>query len=75
MATDARHVSGGKMDFLTTSEAAKILDLSPDSVRRLEREGLLPALKVGKGHRLFDPRDVENLRAKRECGGATGVQA
>lgn len=54
------------MDFLTTSEAAKILDLSPDSVRRLERTGTLSAIKVGKGHRLFDQTQVERLRVKRE---------
>jgi excisionase family DNA binding protein len=51
--------------LLTTGEAAKRLDLSPDSVRRLEREGALHAIKVGKGHRLFNQADVEKLRAKR----------
>jgi excisionase family DNA binding protein len=54
------------MELLTTGEAAKILELSADSVRRLEREGALSAIKVGKGHRLFDQSAVEKLRAKRE---------
>ena len=54
------------MELITTSEAAKILDLSPDSVRRLERSGALPAIKVGKGHRLFEQAQVEKLRTERE---------
>lgn len=54
------------IQLITTSEAARILDLSPDSVRRLEREGALPAIKVGKGHRLFEQSEVEKLRSERE---------
>lgn len=54
------------MNLITTSEAGKILDLSPDSVRRLEREGSLPAIRVGKGHRLFEQSQVEKLRNERE---------
>jgi excisionase family DNA binding protein len=33
--------------FLTVTEAAKILDLSSDSIRRYEREGILLAIRVG----------------------------
>ena len=54
------------MKFLTTSEAAKILNLSPDSIRRFEREGILPAIKVGDGNRLFAEADVDRLRLQRE---------
>lgn len=54
------------MDFLTTSEAAKILDLSPDYVRRLDREGVLKATRLGTGQRLFFASDVQRLRETRE---------
>lgn len=57
----------GLMDaYLTTGEAAKILDLSPDSVRRFEREGLLKVTKLGTGQRLFFASDVHRLRETRE---------
>jgi excisionase family DNA binding protein len=53
------------MELLTTSQAAKILDLSPDSIRRFEREGILSAIRVGKGQRLFRQAEVESLRLER----------
>jgi excisionase family DNA binding protein len=52
--------------FLTVSQAARLLDLSSDSIRRFEREGILPAIRVGKNHRLFTHSDVERLRLERE---------
>lgn len=52
--------------FLTVSECAKRLDLSPDSIRRFERDGILPAIRVGKGQRLFTAENVERLAADRE---------
>jgi excisionase family DNA binding protein len=54
------------MELITVGEAAKMLDLSADSVRRFEREGVLAAIRVGKGQRLFTPSDIERLRAERE---------
>lgn len=54
------------VDLLTTSEAARILELSPDSIRRFERDGVLPAVRVGKGQRLFTQTDVERLRLQRQ---------
>jgi excisionase family DNA binding protein len=55
-----------EQQFLTVSQAARLLDLSSDSIRRFEREGILPAIRVGKGHRLFTQSDVERLRVERE---------
>jgi len=52
--------------FLTVTQAARVLDLSSDSIRRFEREGILPAIRVGKGQRLFADADVQRLRAERE---------
>ena len=55
-----------EQQFLTVTEAARLLDLSSDSIRRFEQEGILPAIRVGKGHRLFTHSDVERLRLQRE---------
>jgi excisionase family DNA binding protein len=53
--------------LLTVSECAKRLDLSADSIRRFERNGILPAaIRVGKGQRLFAEDNVERLAADRE---------
>lgn len=45
--------------FLTTSDAAKLLNRSPDRLRGYEREGRLPAQKTRSGQRLFMASDVE----------------
>jgi excisionase family DNA binding protein len=50
---------------LLTSEVARELKVAPDTVRRLERLGKLPALKTAQGVRLFDRRDVERLARER----------
>jgi DNA-binding transcriptional MerR regulator len=51
---------------LLTSEVARILDVSPETVRLWERLGRLPALKTKHGVRLFDQRDVEQFARERE---------
>jgi excisionase family DNA binding protein len=56
--------------FLTVTEAARVLDLSSDSVRRLEGEGKLAAIRVGKGQRLFSRSEVERLRDERAAKNA-----
>ena len=54
------------MLLLTTREVAKILDLCPDAVRQLARGGKLKAtVIVGRGQRLFNQADVEQLHAQR----------
>ena len=51
--------------LLTTGESGTELERSPDSVRRYEKEGLLPvAFKTRRGLRLFRASDVEKLRRK-----------
>ena len=55
-----------KHHLLTVTEVARLLDCSSDSVRRYERIGILPAIRVGNGHRLFAHVDVERLRVRRE---------
>ena len=55
------------IDLVLSGEAARILNVSVDTVRLWERLGRLPALKTATGVRLFDRRDVERLA--RERGG------
>ena len=54
------------IDPLLTSEVARILDVSPETVRLWERLGRLPALKTARGVRIFDRRDVERLARERQ---------
>ena len=50
---------------LTVSEAARVLGLSADRVRQLERCGVLLSTRTASGMRLFDPAAVERLAAER----------
>jgi len=52
-------------DLLNTSNAAKILDLSVDQIRKLDNQGRLASVRTGLGHRLFTRSDVEKLKAER----------
>lgn len=56
-------------DLMTTGEAGRLLGLSPDMVRWLEREGRLPAQRTTNGLRLFRRADVEKLAAERARAG------
>jgi len=46
------------MEFLMTSDAARILGKSAESVRYYERTGKLAAMKTANGRRLFKEKDV-----------------
>jgi excisionase family DNA binding protein len=48
--------------FLTPSEVARILHVSPKTVSRWAREGKLPFVITMGGHRRFDPEKIEGLR-------------
>ena len=50
----------------TTAQAAEILHCVPENVRKLARHGRLPiAAIVGRGQRLFDRTQVQQLAAAR----------
>jgi excisionase family DNA binding protein len=51
--------------LLSTNDASKILQLTPESVRLLERSGKLPATRSAGGIRLFKREDVERLATAR----------
>lgn len=51
------------MDMFTSQEAAPLLRLSPESVRRLIREGRIKAVKIGKRY-LIAPAEIERIKAE-----------
>jgi DNA-binding transcriptional MerR regulator len=53
-------------ELLSTGDVARILGVSVDSVRVMERLGRLKAMRTVSGQRIFDRREVERMRAKRE---------
>jgi DNA-binding transcriptional MerR regulator len=52
--------------LLTTSDAARIADRAPDTIRQWERDGLLPAQRTVSGQRLFKRADVVAAAKARE---------
>ena len=60
---------------LLTTDAARILDVAPDTVRALERRGVLSAQRTPSGVRLFARQDVERLAQERERSRASIVSA
>ena len=63
------------VDPVLTTEAARILNVSQETVRQWERRGILPAHKTARGVRLFDRRDVERLARERERAGRVSAPA
>ena len=51
--------------FLTTFDAAKVLQVSPATVRLWNRLGKLPAIRTVGGMRLFTSEDVDRLATER----------
>jgi len=52
--------------FMTTHDAAKRLDMSPQYLRKLEETGKISAMRTVGGYRIFNAEDVERLAAERE---------
>jgi excisionase family DNA binding protein len=53
--------------FITTKEAAKILDISEGRIRQLVADGRLPAVKVGQTN-LVKETDLELVRERKRTG-------
>lgn len=51
---------------ITVSEAARILKVHPETVRRLNRKGVLLAQRDYRGFRVFSMEDLLRLKVKRE---------
>jgi len=58
-------------EYLTAGAAAKILNLSSESVRSYERRGLLPAIRASGGLRLFREVDVRKFAEDRRTRART----
>ena len=52
--------------LLGITDAARLLNVSPERVRQLEREGKLSAERMSRGQRIFKAEDVERLATERE---------
>jgi hypothetical protein len=61
---DSDDIYAGREDWLTRSEVAALLRVSIATVRRLQGRDLHPA-RSGDGPYLFDPNEVEQVRANR----------
>lgn len=60
-----------KKTYLTRSEVARLLQVSPTTVTRWAHEGRLPSQLTLGGHHRFERRVVEELRKSlRTAGGA-----
>ena len=58
MTRSARKAAGG---YLTGSEVAKILQVSPKTVARWAKDGKLEHLRTLGGHRRYDPDAINKL--------------
>ena len=56
--------SAGAVRFLTRTEVARVLGVSPNTVSRWAREGRLPCQMTLGGHRRFDRAVVEEIRRR-----------
>ncbi len=51
-----------KIKLLRIKEAAEILGVNPETLRRWDKEGKLPAVKVSvRGDRRYKPEDIEKF--------------
>jgi excisionase family DNA binding protein len=58
-------------EYLTRSEVARLLGVSPNTVARWARSGMITCQMTLGGHRRFERRVIEDLRRKmRESGSA-----
>jgi excisionase family DNA binding protein len=57
------------MELLSTNEASRLLGLTPDGIRYLANVGVLRAVRLATGQRLFSRRSVERLAEERRRSG------
>ena len=55
-------------EYLTSGEVARILHVSPKTVTRWARAGLIPCLVTLGGHHRFRRDDIEEIAAKMVAG-------
>lgn len=62
--------AGLESDLLRVGLASQILGVSPDTLKRYEKSGLITSTRTPTGHRRFRKDDVERLRDD-QPGGST----
>jgi DNA-binding transcriptional MerR regulator len=67
MQQDSNHPPSDLAELILTGAASRILDVSAETVRVWERQGLLTARKTMGGVRLFDRQDIERLANERRA--------
>ena len=70
----ALNTQENKNKILSTSEAAKMLGVSPTSMRRYEERGLITAARRANGYRVFLASDIEKLKNDIEKNISTASQ-
>jgi len=56
-----------KIKLLTVTEAAEMLGVNPETLRRWDRSGRLVAIKMGeRGDRRYDVKEIEKLVRKKQ---------
>jgi DNA (cytosine-5)-methyltransferase 1 len=51
-------------NFLTVADASKAIDVSPDTIRRWEKKGLIKAQRSDLNYRLFNLSEIARIHAK-----------
>lgn len=54
------------VDLFTVSQAAKVLACHPDTIRRLDRKGIIKAKRDYRGYRIFKKEEIYRLKDERE---------
>jgi len=62
-------------EYLTIGETANRLGLEVDTVRKLEREGKIRAVRTRGGHRRFTEEEIARFRKTRRKGSSTNSRA
>ncbi|MDO8212375.1 EAL domain-containing protein [Conexibacter sp. CPCC 206217] len=61
-------------DTMTLGAVARVLGVSPSTIRRLADEGALRGVRTSGGHRRFRRRDVQELARRRSAGALLSAQ-
>lgn len=54
------------MEKMTITKAAEVINCHPETLRRLERRGVIKAKRDYRGFRIFDLNDLLKLKKERE---------
>jgi DNA-binding transcriptional MerR regulator len=55
------------MDGMKIGDVARSLQIHPNTIRRLEKKGLIQTQRTLTGYRVFTPETIEKIRRIYEC--------